>query len=76
MSEAPRGFSEAALRLTAEARKAASEAVDAAFAAGRPVHEAGTGPDAGSTYRVWPDGRRERVESAEPAPPSRTARIA
>ena len=77
MSDVPRGFSEPALRLTAAAREAAHEAIDAAFAAGRPVHETGTGSDAGSTYRVWPDGRRERIgPSTEQAPHSRTARIA
>ncbi len=58
------GFSEEAMRLTAAAREAADEAIQAAFAGGRPVTEAGTGADRDSTYRVWPDGRRERIESA------------
>jgi hypothetical protein len=77
MTDDSRGFSEAAVRLTAEARKAAHAAIDAAFAAGRPVHEAGTGSDAGSTYRVWPDGRRELIEpSADQAQHSNPARTA
>jgi len=77
MTEESGGFSEAARRLAAAGRTEAAKAIDAAFAAGRPVHEAGTGADANSTYRVWPDGRRERIEpSAEKAPLSRTARIA
>ncbi|HEX3465039.1 MAG TPA: hypothetical protein VHS78_13415 [Candidatus Elarobacter sp.] len=77
MSEESRGFSEAARRLAAAGRIEAKKAVDAAFAAGRPVHDAGTGEDAGVMYRVWPDGRRERVEtSKEQTPHSRTARIA
>jgi hypothetical protein len=77
MSEDPRGFSETALRLTAAARKAAMKAIGAAFAAGRPVHEAGTGSDAGSTYLVWPDGRRELVApTADQAQSSRAARTA
>jgi hypothetical protein len=64
MSEESRGFSEAARRLASAGQTEAAKAIDAAFAAGRPVHEAGTGADADSTYRVWPDGRRERIESS------------
>jgi hypothetical protein len=70
-------FSEAARRLASAGRTEASKAIDEAFAEGRPVHEAGTGADAASTYRVWPDGRRERIEpSTEQASPTRAARIA
>jgi hypothetical protein len=77
MSEDRRGFSEAASKLAAGAREAAREAIEAAFAAGRPVHEAGTGDDADSTYRLWPDGRRERLESSpEQVQRSRSARTA
>lgn len=77
MSDAQEGFTENAVRLTAAAREAAGEAIEAAFAAGRPVTEAGTGADAGSTYRVWPDGRRERIEPAKTqAERSRGSRIA
>ena len=77
MSEETREFSEAAHRLASAGHTEAVKAIDAAFAAGRPVHEAGTGADAGSTYRVWPDGRRERIEpSAEQAQRPRAARTA
>lgn len=77
MDENRRGISEATSRLAAGAREAAREAIQAAFAAGRPVHEAGEGYDADSTYRVWPDGRRERLESsAEKAQRARSARTA
>jgi hypothetical protein len=70
-------FSDAATKLVAGAREAAREAIDAAFVAGRPVHEAGMGDDAESTYRVWPDGRRERLESSkEQAQRLRSARTA
>jgi hypothetical protein len=77
MSDDRHEFSDAASKLVAGARDAAREAIDAAFAAGRPVHEAGTGADAGATYRVWPDGRRERLESSsERALRVRSARTA
>jgi hypothetical protein len=58
------GFSEETLRLAALAKESAARAISAAFAAGRPVHEAGTGAEAGQTFRVWPDGHRELVTSA------------
>jgi hypothetical protein len=76
MTEESGGFSEAARRLAGAGRAEAERAIDAAFAAGRPVHEAGTGADAGATYRVWPDGRRERVGASAEETPARTARIA
>lgn len=77
MSDESRGFSDAAQRLASAARAEARKAVDAAFADGRPVHEAGTGLDSDAIYRVWPDGRRERIgPSAEQDQPSRPARIA
>jgi hypothetical protein len=77
MSEDRHGASDATSNLVAAAREAAREAIEAAFAAGRPAHEAGAGEDAGSTYRVWPDGRRERLESStEQAQRLRSARTA
>jgi len=77
MSEDGRRFSDTTVKLTALAREAAREAIDAAFEAGRPVHEAGEGGDSSSTYRVWPDGRRERSEPFTEKPqPSRQARTA
>lgn len=77
MSDESSAFSETARRLASAGQAEAAKAIDAAFAAGRPVHEAGMGTDADSTYRVWPDGRRERIESStEQAQPPRAARIA
>jgi hypothetical protein len=64
MKPGSEGFSEETLRLAGLAKESAVRAISAAFEAGRPVHEAGTGLEAGQTFRVWPDGRRELVPPA------------